>query len=456
MPVLPVTSSSPAPADAAARGADAAAPTDAPAFSNVLSQQRDGAAGRATESRRPDKADGRTDGAGGRVNGARGRADADAAERREPLGPDETLSLILDSAALPLMTQAAAENRPLQTDRPDAAASPRAARLPADAAAGRTAAPLAAHGDARSDVRVLAPDPDARTASAAHPAEAGTDGRNQAARTDTAVSHAAAAASRTPLQADTAAPAAQGPGRARTAAAAQAQAQTQAHAQSAHQPQSAGQALAAQAAGTRVVESSVSVRPDAGPDTSQAAAPNAAALASAAAPTSAALLPAAAPAANPAAAPVAVSTPLSSPQWPQDFSRQVLQLAQNLTGAGHTVQMHVNPPELGPIHITLHVGESIAQASFVSPHANVRQALENALPHLEQQLAQAGLSLGQADVGDQQPGQQAQGQGQAPSARNGTAVFSLDGQSAETASLPAAASAPRSAARPDALVDTFA
>ncbi len=359
MPVLPVTSPSPPSAEAPARGADAAA-TDAPAFSNVLSQQRDGAAARPAESRQTGKTG--------------DRADADAAERREPLGPDETLSLILDSAALPLMQAAVptAETRPVHA-----------------ASASRTGA------------------------------------------ADRAIPRADA-----PAPAD-----AREPGRARAATA-------QSHAQS------AGQALAAQAAaGSQAAEPSAHARSASGPETIQAPAPTAA-LASAAAPAGASLLPAAAPA--PATASVAVPTPLSNPQWPQDFSRQILHLTQNLAGTGNTVQMHVNPPELGPIHITLHVGDSIAQASFVSPHASVRQALENALPHLEQQLAQAGLSLGQADVGSQQSGQQAYAQGQAQPSRDGGSTFSLDGQAVEAASLPAASPAPRTVSRPDALVDTFA
>jgi|GEM_PF-2776547 len=415
MPVLPVTSSSPPPADASARGADAAATTDVPAFSNVLSQQRDGAA-RPAESR---PADAR------RAEGAGGRADPDAAERHEPLGPDETLSLILDSAALPLMqaTVPAAETRPAHAGPVGrtGAADPRATRLPVDVA-GRASA------DARDGAT------DAKAAG-----EAGANDRIRTPRADLAAASAPANA-RTPLHTDTAAQT--NPKESARARAAAPQLQ----------PQAAGQALAAQAAaGSQAAESTVHVRSVPGPESLQVPAQNAA-LASAAAPVGATLLPATAP--TPSAAPVAVPTPMSSPQWPQDFSRQILHLTQNLAGAGNTVQMHVNPPELGPIHITLHVGDSIAQASFVSPHASVRQALENALPHLEQQLAQAGLSLGQADVGDQQPGQQAQGQ--ATPARNGESTFSLDGQVADSAALPAASPAPRAVSRPDALVDTFA
>ncbi|MGB3423751.1 MAG: flagellar hook-length control protein FliK [Castellaniella sp.] len=408
MPVLPVTSSSPPPADVQARGADAAATADTPAFSNVLSQQREGAA-RPTESRPAGKAG--------------ERADADATERHDPLGPDETLSLILDSVGLPLMqaVASAAETRPAQGGPSDRtrAADARTARLPLDTT-DRT--PAGARGDAQ-DAKAAEPD---------------AGDRVRTPRID--LTAAAAPTPRTHPNATVIANP-QEPGRARPGTAQ-------------FQPQAAGQTLAAQAAaGLQAAESTAQARPVAGLSGLQAATPEAA-LASAAAPAAAPLLaPAATP--MPAAAPVAVATPLSNPQWPQDFSRQILQLTQSLTGAGHTVQMHVNPPELGPIHITLHVGESIAQASFVSPHASVRQALENALPHLEQQLAQAGLSLGQADVGDQQPGQQAQGQ--APSARNGEAAFSLDGQTADgSAAQPAASQVPRVASRPDALVDTFA
>lgn len=149
-------------------------------------------------------------------------------------------------------------------------------------------------------------------------------------------------------------------------------------------------------------------------------------------------------------------TRLDQPQWAQDFSRQVVQLAQSGSSLGHTVQMHVNPPELGPIHITLHLNDSVTQAAFVSPHANVRQALESALPQLAQQLAQAGLSLGQADVGGQQAGQQ--GFGQFASNAHGTTgtTFAVEGANPGAPALHAIPSAPVRAGRADGLVDTFA
>ncbi len=416
MPVLPVTSSSPSPTDTPAHGADAAVATDAPAFSNVLSQQREGVA-RAAESRPTETR---------RTADADRRVEPDAAERHDPLGPDETLALILDSAALPLMRAAAptAETGPTPAGRA-AHGDPRTARLPIDVA-GRASA------DTREDSQ------DMRSS-----AQDGMIGRTHTPRTDmTDTLHAA----RTSLHTDMSAPA--GPRESARTRTASSQA-PQFHLRSSGQMPDVDRAPSDQAAaGAPLVESALHIRTAPG---REAPTQDGMVLASAPAPVGASLLPATAP--MPAAAPVAVSTPLSNPQWPQDFSRQILHLTQNLAGAGHTVQMHVNPPELGPIHITLHVGDSIAQASFVSPHASVRQALENALPHLEQQLAQAGLSLGQADVGDQQPGQQAQDQ--APSARTGDSTFSLDGQIADVSTHPAAMT-PRAVSRPDALVDTFA
>lgn len=161
-----------------------------------------------------------------------------------------------------------------------------------------------------------------------------------------------------------------------------------------------------------------------------------------------------------ASAPVApaVTTPLSSPNWAADFSRQFIHLAQGRDGApAHTAELRLDPPGLGPVRITLQVGDSITHVSFVSPHAVVRQAIENALPQLQQQLDQAGLSLGQANVSDQSSGQQGFEHAANSGSGNGRS-FSLDGIGGVAAHDGIQHSAiPRTAARlPDALVDTFA
>ncbi len=104
-----------------------------------------------------------------------------------------------------------------------------------------------------------------------------------------------------------------------------------------------------------------------------------------------------------------VSTPVGHPQWGRDFSQQVGSFGQHLKNGLQTIELRLDPPDLGPIRISLSMSDNVAQASFISPHAAVRHAVEQALPQLQEQLAQAGISLGQTSVGEQhQPGQGSQ------------------------------------------------
>lgn len=91
-----------------------------------------------------------------------------------------------------------------------------------------------------------------------------------------------------------------------------------------------------------------------------------------------------------------VSTPLHSANWNQDFSEKIVWLAKN---DQQSAQININPPQLGPVQITLQINGDQASAVFASPHAEVRQAIENSLPQLKEMLSAAGINLGQSDVG---------------------------------------------------------
>lgn len=62
-------------------------------------------------------------------------------------------------------------------------------------------------------------------------------------------------------------------------------------------------------------------------------------------------------------------------------------------------ELILNPPQLGRIEVTLTLDGPQASASFTSPHAAVREALEDSMAHLRQVLADAGVTLGQTHVG---------------------------------------------------------
>ncbi|PKO33471.1 MAG: hypothetical protein CVU34_13065 [Betaproteobacteria bacterium HGW-Betaproteobacteria-7] len=99
----------------------------------------------------------------------------------------------------------------------------------------------------------------------------------------------------------------------------------------------------------------------------------------------------------------AVNAHLQSAAWPQQFSDKIVWMARN---DQQSAQLTINPPQLGPIQISLNLSGDQATIAFASPHAEVRQAIESAMPQLKEMLSSAGISLGQSNVGgnlSQQP-----------------------------------------------------
>lgn len=89
----------------------------------------------------------------------------------------------------------------------------------------------------------------------------------------------------------------------------------------------------------------------------------------------------------------AVAPPVGSPAWPAAIAQQLARL-----GPG-TVELQLNPAELGPLKVKVALAGPHAQVAFVSEHLAVRQALEAALPQLRTSFEGNGISLGQATVG---------------------------------------------------------
>ncbi|UYK64888.1 flagellar hook-length control protein FliK [Xanthomonas sacchari] len=90
-------------------------------------------------------------------------------------------------------------------------------------------------------------------------------------------------------------------------------------------------------------------------------------------------------------------------QFDEELGARISWLADQKIGHAH---IKLNPAELGPVEVRLHMAGDQVNASFSSNQADVRQALENSLPRLRDMLGQHGFQLGQADVGQQQPQQQ--------------------------------------------------
>lgn len=153
---------------------------------------------------------------------------------------------------------------------------------------------------------------------------------------------------------------------------------------------------------------------------------------------------------EPASAAPQIATPFHDGRWAQDFGDKVVWLAKN---DQQTAQLSINPPQLGPVHITLNLSGDQASAMFASPHSEVRQAIADAMPQLREMLAGAGINLGQANVGTQLPQQQQSGNPQQssnpPRFAGDNAILPGDSGHGATA-LPAAARGGRG------MVDLFA
>ena len=90
-----------------------------------------------------------------------------------------------------------------------------------------------------------------------------------------------------------------------------------------------------------------------------------------------------------------VRTPVRAPGWEADFAQKVVWMAGR---DSQSAQLTLNPPQLGTVEVRLTLSGGEAGAQFFSPHHNVREAIETAMPRLRDMMAEAGLSLGQASV----------------------------------------------------------
>ncbi|RUO23204.1 hypothetical protein CWE08_00685 [Aliidiomarina iranensis] len=108
--------------------------------------------------------------------------------------------------------------------------------------------------------------------------------------------------------------------------------------------------------------------------------------------------------ASPSASPsTTLSAPLASNAWQQQLSQQVVNM--NIRQDNH-VALRLHPAELGPLMINLKMDDQAASLQFSASNANVRAAVENAIPQLREILAEQGIELAESAINDGQSQQQ--------------------------------------------------
>ncbi|AOI99273.1 flagellar hook-length control protein FliK [Burkholderia sp. LA-2-3-30-S1-D2] len=139
--------------------------------------------------------------------------------------------------------------------------------------------------------------------------------------------------------------------------------------------------------------------------------------------------------------------------WTDALSQKVVFLSN---AHQQSAELTLNPPDLGPLQVVLRVADNHAHALFVSQHAQVRDAVEAALPKLREAMEAGGLGLGSASVSDggfasqqQNPQQSFAGGRPSPRARAGSSAVDAPVDAVQSAAAGATVSRA-------GLVDTFA
>ena len=103
---------------------------------------------------------------------------------------------------------------------------------------------------------------------------------------------------------------------------------------------------------------------------------------------------------------LAVATAVGTPGWHEDVAQKFAHVVSLRLGEA---EIRLNPAHLGPVGIEISYGDNQASVLITAAQPATRDALEQALPHLRELLAQQGIALGESTVRDQPGGEGAAG-----------------------------------------------
>lgn len=81
--------------------------------------------------------------------------------------------------------------------------------------------------------------------------------------------------------------------------------------------------------------------------------------------------------------------------WNEAIGQKVVWM---VGAAEQSATLTLNPKDLGPLQVIIHVNNEKADATFISENPEVRKALEEGMSSLRQSMGQTGVELGQANV----------------------------------------------------------
>lgn len=94
---------------------------------------------------------------------------------------------------------------------------------------------------------------------------------------------------------------------------------------------------------------------------------------------------------------------VNTPAWNNALGERAIMIAAQNT---RVAEIKLDPPELGSLNIRVNINQDQVSLNFTSPHAHVRDAVEQSLPRLREMFAEQGLALQDSSVSDQSSEQQ--------------------------------------------------
>ncbi|MEM7432337.1 MAG: flagellar hook-length control protein FliK [Pseudomonadota bacterium] len=92
--------------------------------------------------------------------------------------------------------------------------------------------------------------------------------------------------------------------------------------------------------------------------------------------------------------------------WGDQLGDRVMMMAGNRV---QNAEIRLSPAELGPLRVQVSVEDSVATVNFQAHNAVTREAIEQAMPRLREMFVENGLTLTQANIGEQGAQQGADG-----------------------------------------------
>lgn len=90
-----------------------------------------------------------------------------------------------------------------------------------------------------------------------------------------------------------------------------------------------------------------------------------------------------------------LSTPVNSQQWNEELSQKIVWFSgRNIQAA----EMHLNPAELGPIDVKIHVQNDVTSVTFNVNNASVRDLLESNVVRLREMMEANGVNVGEVNI----------------------------------------------------------